>query len=151
MKTLLVLALLLLSVSVQAKVYDRCEFARILKKSGMDGYRGVSLANWVCLAKWESDFNTKAINRNVGSTDYGIFQINSRYWCNDGKTPKAVNACHISCKVLLDDDLKIHKALKHGWHGELIVRTKMSRSTFGVANCNCAVFLLQLTLSLFHI
>ncbi|XP_047643131.1 lysozyme C [Phacochoerus africanus] len=105
MKTLLVLALLLLSVSVQAKVYDRCEFARILKRSGMDGYRGVSLANWVCLAKWESDFNTKAINHNVGSTDYGIFQINSRYWCNDGKTPKAVNACHISCKVLLDDDL----------------------------------------------
>uniref|UniRef100_A0A8W4FJK9 lysozyme n=1 Tax=Sus scrofa TaxID=9823 RepID=A0A8W4FJK9_PIG len=136
MKTLLVLALLLLSVSVQAKVYDRCEFARILKKSGMDGYRGVSLANWVCLAKWESDFNTKAINHNVGSTDYGIFQINSRYWCNDGKTPKAVNACHISCK---------------GWHGELIVRTKMSRSTFGVANCNCAVFLLQLTLSLSYL
>uniref|UniRef100_A0A8D1A5S0 lysozyme n=1 Tax=Sus scrofa TaxID=9823 RepID=A0A8D1A5S0_PIG len=138
MKTLLVLALLLLSVSVQAKVYDRCEFARILKKSGMDGYRGVSLANWVCLAKWESNFNTKATNYNPGSqsTDYGIFQINSRYWCNDGKTPKAVNACHISCK---------------GWHGKLIVRTKMSRSTFGVANCNCAVFLLQLTLSLSYL
>lgn len=53
----------------------------------------------VCLAQHESNFNTKATNYNSGgqSTDYGIFQINSRYWCSDGKTPKAVNACGISC------------------------------------------------------
>ncbi|CAO2581729.1 Lysozyme C-1 [Lemmus lemmus] len=107
MKALLVLGFLLLSVSVQAKVYERCEFARILKRNGMDGYKGVSLADWVCLAQHESNFNTKATNYNPGgrSTDYGIFQINSRYWCNDGKTPKAVNACGISCSVLLKDDI----------------------------------------------
>ncbi|WP_369041788.1 hypothetical protein, partial [Acinetobacter baumannii] len=29
----------------------------------MDGYRGVSLANWVCLTKHESNYNTKATNR----------------------------------------------------------------------------------------
>lgn len=45
MKALLALGLLLLSVIVQAKVYDRCEFARILKRSGMDGYWGISLAD----------------------------------------------------------------------------------------------------------
>ncbi|XP_007528461.1 lysozyme C [Erinaceus europaeus] len=107
MKVLLVLGLLLLSITAQGKVWDRCELARYLKKAGMDGYRGVSLANWVCLAKWESDYNTRALNYNPGSrsTDYGIFQINSRYWCNDGKTPRAVNACGIPCSVLLQDDI----------------------------------------------
>uniref|UniRef100_A0A8C3X595 lysozyme n=1 Tax=Catagonus wagneri TaxID=51154 RepID=A0A8C3X595_9CETA len=107
MKALLILGLFLLSVSVQAKIYERCEFARILKRLGMAGYRGISLANWVCLAKWESGFNTRATNYNRGdqSTDYGIFQINSRYWCQDGKTPRAVDACHIPCSDLLEDNI----------------------------------------------
>ena len=53
----------------------------------------------MCLSKWESGYNTRATNYNPGdrSTDYGIFQINSRYWCRDGKTPRAVNACGIDC------------------------------------------------------
>ncbi|XP_003476138.1 lysozyme C [Cavia porcellus] len=107
MKALLLLGLLVLSVTVQGKVYERCELARTLKRLGMDGYHGVSLANWMCLIKWESDYNTKATNYNPGdeSTDYGIFQINSRYWCNNGKTPDAVDACHISCSVLLEDNI----------------------------------------------
>nr|XP_042119469.1 lysozyme C-2-like [Peromyscus maniculatus bairdii] len=45
MKALLTLGLFLLSVTVQAKVYERCEFARTLKSHGMDGYLGISLAN----------------------------------------------------------------------------------------------------------
>uniref|UniRef100_A0A8C9JCU4 lysozyme n=1 Tax=Panthera tigris altaica TaxID=74533 RepID=A0A8C9JCU4_PANTA len=99
MKALLFLGLLLLSVTVQGKIFQRCELARTLKKLGMDGFKGVSLATWMCVAKWESDYNTRATNYNPGSrsTDYGIFQINSRYWCNDGKTPRAENACHVSC------------------------------------------------------
>ncbi|OBS70803.1 hypothetical protein A6R68_00658, partial [Neotoma lepida] len=47
MKALLTLGLFLLSVTVQAKVYERCEFARTLKSKGMDGYRGISLANFL--------------------------------------------------------------------------------------------------------
>ncbi|XP_048661202.1 lysozyme C isoform X1 [Marmota marmota marmota] len=139
MKAFLILGLLLLSVIVQGKVYERCELARTLKRLGMDGYRGISLANWVCLAKWESSYNTRATNYNPGdqSTDYGIFQINSHYWCNDGKTPRAVNACGISC---------------NGWHGETIVKTATSLSTFRGVECNCKIFLLlQLILLLCHI
>ncbi|XP_049988095.1 lysozyme C-1-like [Alexandromys fortis] len=107
MKALLALGLLLLSVTVNAKVFKRCALAKLLKQDGMDGYKGVSLADWLCLAHHESNFNTKATNYNSGgqSTDYGIFQINSRYWCNDGKTPKAVNACGISCSALLQDNI----------------------------------------------
>ncbi|XP_006146227.1 lysozyme C isoform X2 [Tupaia chinensis] len=61
----------------------------------------------MCVAKWESDYNTKATNYNPNdkSTDYGLFQINSHYWCDDGKTPNAVNACHVSCKDLMKDDI----------------------------------------------
>ena len=53
----------------------------------------------MCLAKGESGYNTQAKNYSPGfkSTDYGIFQINSKWWCNDGKTPKAVNGCGVSC------------------------------------------------------
>ncbi|XP_046518428.1 lysozyme C [Equus quagga] len=107
MKVLLTLGLLLLSVTVQGKVFERCELARTLKRLGLDGFRGVSLPNWVCLARWESNYNTRATNYNPGSqsTDYGIFQINSRYWCDDGKTPQAVNACRIPCSALLQDDI----------------------------------------------
>ncbi|KAM6216420.1 lysozyme C [Rhynchocyon petersi] len=107
MKAFIILGFLFLSATVQAKVYERCELARALKRAGMDGFKGISLPNWVCLAKWESNYNTRATNYNRGdqSTDYGIFQINSRYWCSDGKTPRAVNACRISCNSLLQDDL----------------------------------------------
>ncbi|EPQ01667.1 Lysozyme C [Myotis brandtii] len=102
MKALLTLGLLLLSVAVQAKVYERCELARTLKRR----YSG-SLANWMCLAKWESSYNTRATKYNPGdkSTDYAIFQINSHYWCNEGKTPGGVNGCGIPCNVLLQDDI----------------------------------------------
>ena len=45
MKTLIILGLLLLSVAVQGKVFERCELAKTLKELGLDGYKGVSLAN----------------------------------------------------------------------------------------------------------
>lgn len=51
----------------------------------------------VCLTEWESHYNTQAVNHNVGSTDYGIFQINSRWWCDDHQTQTA-NGCRIDCK-----------------------------------------------------
>ncbi|KAK2818808.1 hypothetical protein Q5P01_024369 [Channa striata] len=100
------LVFLLLVAVASAKVFQRCEWARTLKSHGMDGYRGYSLANWVCLSKWESDYNTRATNRNSdGSTDYGIFQINSRWWCSNG-TPTS-NACNIQCSQLLTDDVSV--------------------------------------------
>ncbi|XP_078265859.1 lysozyme C-like [Rhinoraja longicauda] len=105
---LLVLGLLL--VGTKAKVYGRCELARTLKQLGMDGYYNYSLANWVCMAYSESRYNTLAVNQNkqhgkVWSTDYGIFQINSKWWCDDQKTTGGKNICGISCDDLLNDDV----------------------------------------------
>lgn len=39
------LVFLLLLAVASAKVYQRCELARVLKNQGMDGYQGISLAN----------------------------------------------------------------------------------------------------------
>ncbi|XP_022600259.1 lysozyme C [Seriola dumerili] len=101
------LVFLLFVAVASARVYQRCEWARILKSHGMDGYRGYSLANWVCLSKHESEYNTRAINHNSDrSTDYGIFQINSRWWCDNGQTPTS-NACNIRCNELLTDDVSV--------------------------------------------
>ncbi|KAG5834153.1 hypothetical protein ANANG_G00258400 [Anguilla anguilla] len=99
------LVFLLLVAAASAKVFERCELARTLKAAGMDGYRGVSLGDWVCLTRWESAYNTSATNHNKdGSTDFGIFQTNSRWWCNDGVTPSE-NGCNILCSRLLSPDI----------------------------------------------
>ncbi|XP_051972268.1 lysozyme C-like [Xyrauchen texanus] len=100
---------LMVLVVASGKQYERCELARALKAFGMNGYAGASLADWVCLTKWESNYNTAATNHNTGgSTDYGIFQINSRYWCNDDRTPgRTSNGCKINCSQLLSNDISL--------------------------------------------
>uniref|UniRef100_G3Q2S7 lysozyme n=1 Tax=Gasterosteus aculeatus aculeatus TaxID=481459 RepID=G3Q2S7_GASAC len=114
---------LLLVAAAGAKVYERCEWARVLKANGMDGYGGYGLADCskdarnvplfygiirVCLSYSESGYSTTATNFNTdGSTDYGIFQINSRWWCEDGRTPRSKNACSISCSALVSDDVRV--------------------------------------------
>lgn len=48
----------------------------------------------------ESNFNTSKVNENAdGSFDYGIFQINSHYWCNDYQS-HSENFCHMNCHGL---------------------------------------------------
>lgn len=45
------------------------------------GFPTESLGVMTCIAEFESSFNPKAINTNVdGSKDYGLFQINGRWW-----------------------------------------------------------------------
>ncbi|XP_061118647.1 lysozyme C-like [Conger conger] len=98
------LVFLLLVAAASAKVFERCELARALKNAGMEGYLGVSLGDWVCLSKWESGYSTDATNVNTDkSTDYGIFQINSRWWCDNGS--KTANGCNIPCSSLLSPDI----------------------------------------------
>ncbi|XP_060234609.1 lysozyme C-1-like [Meriones unguiculatus] len=99
------LALLLLSATVQAKVYERCELAKILKSKGMHGHAGFRLADWLCLVHHESGYNTQAITHHHRVADYGIFQIKSRLWCDDGKNKNPRNGCGIPCSALLQDDI----------------------------------------------
>ncbi|GBM74633.1 Lysozyme [Araneus ventricosus] len=59
-------------------------------------------AKWVCLAKFASGFNTKALgptDKN-GNDYFGLFQINDNY-CKKG-TKKS---CGVSCTELVSDDI----------------------------------------------
>lgn len=82
-----------------AKIYSKCELARKMDKAG---FARSSLPDWMCLVDAESSFNTKAKNtQNAdGSTDWGIFQINDRYWCNPGP------GCNVDCESKLTFDFK---------------------------------------------
>ncbi|XP_072006777.1 lysozyme C [Engystomops pustulosus] len=102
-----IFGLLIILAFASGKKYEKCELAKAMKIKGLDGFKGYSLPNWVCTAFYESSFNTgsKNFNRGDNSTDYGILQINSRWWCNDFKTPRAKNACKINCQELLSDDI----------------------------------------------
>ncbi|EGV91391.1 Lysozyme-like protein 6 [Cricetulus griseus] len=76
--------------------------------------RASSLFQGLCLAFVESNFNISKVTENVdGSFDYGIFQINSHYWCNDYQS-HSENFCHIDCQELLSPNLitSIHCAKK---------------------------------------
>lgn len=49
------------------------------------------------MAYYESHYNTTAQTRlEDGSTDYGIFQINSDTWCRSAKLQEK-NRCHVAC------------------------------------------------------
>lgn len=53
----------------------------------------------VCLAENESSLRTHEISRpnTDGSRNYGIFHINSRYWCKSTDGPSDANGCNIDC------------------------------------------------------
>ncbi|XP_075298896.1 lysozyme C-like [Opisthocomus hoazin] len=116
------LAFLSLAVpGTEGEIISRCELVKILREHGFEGFEGTTIADWICLVQHESDYNTEAYNNNGPSRDYGIFQINSKYWCNDGKTSGAVDGCHISCSELmtndLEDDIKCAKKIARDAHG----------------------------------
>ncbi|XP_029856483.1 lysozyme C-like [Aquila chrysaetos chrysaetos] len=88
----------------QGKVIPRCDLVKILCQHGFEDFWGKTITDWICMVKHESSYNTKAFHDNGVSRDYGIFQINSQYWCEDGKTHGSKNVCHISCSKFQDDN-----------------------------------------------
>nr|XP_045593103.1 lysozyme C-like [Procambarus clarkii] len=109
--------------SSSGKVFTKCELAALLENT-YHLSRDV-VKNLVCIAEFESSFNTQAINRNNwdGSTDYGLLQINDRYWCSDPYNGQ--NLCKLPCTSLLDnnvsDDLKCAQIIiqeRESWNGK---------------------------------
>ncbi|XP_015272985.1 PREDICTED: lysozyme C-like [Gekko japonicus] len=94
-----------LLVKARGKIFSRCELVLRLEHSGLEGFQGYSLADWICLAYFASDFDTAKVTHNSdGSSEYGIFQINSRLWCSDHHSTTK-DLCDISCRDLLTDDI----------------------------------------------
>nr|CAD7414966.1 unnamed protein product [Timema poppensis] len=92
--TSIVLAAMLLARPGHCKVFTRCGLVQELVRQQ---FPEVLLANWVCLVESESGRNTSIIsgpNRNK-SYDYGLFQINDRFWCTHGRPG---GGCNVSCE-----------------------------------------------------
>ncbi|XP_054724460.1 lysozyme C-like [Uloborus diversus] len=87
---------------VSAVIINPCQLADImmnnlkLKKS--------SAAQWVCLAKFASGFNTEAVNGPYkdGSYDFGIFQINDKF-CRKGTK----ESCGVRCTDLVSNNVTL--------------------------------------------
>ena len=78
---------------------SECQISSYLKKSGFPDY---TIPTMVCISKYESSYNCDATNKNTdGSTDYGLMQINSYYWCS-GDALSKYNECKIACSSLFN-------------------------------------------------
>ncbi|OXA63234.1 lysozyme C-1 [Folsomia candida] len=103
-KFLILLVVVLFSAdNVITKVYDPCDLAKEMVEKHR--FTKTDIADWICLIRWESNFNTSEIGRlNADSSmDHGLFQISDKYWCVEGQVD---GACGIDCKALRDDDIK---------------------------------------------
>ncbi|PWS23069.1 hypothetical protein DKP78_15085, partial [Enterococcus faecium] len=103
MKWIIHLAVLCVPLCM-ARRLKRCEVDRNFRSQGLDGFGGFSLGNYVCMAFWESKWKTHKVRSADVGKDYGVFQINSYKWCDDG-TPGGKNLCKVKCADLLNDDL----------------------------------------------
>lgn len=106
MKFLLILLLLAIALgSVEPRLLDRCSLARELDEMGIPR---ANIPNWVCIAQYESNFNTAELGppNPDGSRDWGIFHINDRYWCNPGDGRHSANTCRVRCQSLYTDDIR---------------------------------------------
>ncbi|KAK7790150.1 hypothetical protein R5R35_009359 [Gryllus longicercus] len=85
----------------QARHFTRCGLVHELRRQAFPTDK---LRDWVCLVESESGRETsiKSRQNKDGSYDYGLFQINSRYWCGIGKVG---GDCKMKCEDLLNDDI----------------------------------------------
>ena len=84
---------------LESNYQSECQVVSYLKKAG---FPSSSWGTMTCIAKYESSWNCDAKNKNVdGSTDYGLFEINSYYWCSGDPTSK-YDECGTSCSSLYD-------------------------------------------------
>lgn len=94
--------LALCSQCTVARVFDRCDLARTLYFTHNLSYEQVGV--WVCIAKYQSNFNAEALNYDSEGTGYhGMYQISDRYWCSSSGRPG--NVCNIECGRLRNNDL----------------------------------------------
>ncbi|XP_017059465.1 lysozyme X [Drosophila ficusphila] len=106
MRAALVICVLAVAISVTlARTMDRCSLAREMYRLGVPKSQ---LARWTCIARHESDYRTHVVGppNSDGSNDYGIFQINDRYWCQPASGKYSSNGCNINCNELLTDNIR---------------------------------------------
>jgi lysozyme C len=99
------------------------EIADLLRDAGVPES---AVGRLVCTAKYESSFYAGAQNRNTnGTTDWGLFQINDRYW---------LKPCGVTRQQLLDPATNVRCAAKvydqqgiGAWYGYKAHRSECDR------------------------
>ncbi|XP_055538288.1 lysozyme c-1-like [Wyeomyia smithii] len=90
----------LFAATVEAKIFNKCDLAKELGKNGISR---TFYGNWICLANAESGMNTAKVTKLPNLTaSYGIFQINSKEWCREGRKG---GKCNMKCEDFLDDNI----------------------------------------------
>ena len=85
--------------NLQTNYISECQVASYLRNAG---FPQTSVPTMVCISKYESSFNCDATNKNTdGSTDYGLMQINSYWWCS-GDALSKYNGCSATCSSLFN-------------------------------------------------
>ncbi|XP_072938750.1 lysozyme-like [Epargyreus clarus] len=126
MLRIVVLVLLLnLFIQSECKQFTRCGLVYELRRQG---FPEAKMRDWVCLVEKESQRTTNIVSKpnKDGSRDYGLFQINDKYWCSKTSTPG--KDCNITCRSLLSNDITVASTCakkifkRHGfraWYGWL--------------------------------
>ncbi|WP_411027131.1 hypothetical protein [Salmonella sp. s54925] len=150
MKTIfLCFALLASSIGYyHAATKTKCQVVSALRAQRVpDG----DLRNWLCLVKHESSYRYDVTNTNSNlSKDYGIYQLNNKYWCDRGTRSDTacwkINTygCGVPCNSLLnsdiDDDTKCAVKIKNcnsfrQWYGWTNNCQDVSGSEFDYSSC----------------
>ncbi|KFO22680.1 Sperm acrosome-associated protein 5 [Fukomys damarensis] len=127
--TVIVISSILMAPNVDAKIFERCELAKKLEEAGLNSYKGYSIGDWLCMAHYESGFDTSFVDHNPdGSSEYGIFQLNSA-WCAPGH--------HVSLSAHPPDLLNRH-ILDDVMCAKLIVSSKNSMNAWDSWSRHCS-------------
>lgn len=93
----------------KTNIQTQCQIANYLRHSG---FPESTIGTMVCISKYESSYNCDAKNTNTdGSSDYGLLQINSYYWCS-GDPKSKYNQCGTSCSNLYNCQTNTNCAYK---------------------------------------
>ncbi|KAH8301735.1 lysozyme c-1 [Drosophila kikkawai] len=97
----LLILLLLGSKPVESKKYQRCELTRVLVENY--NFDKTFISNWICLVEHESYLDTNKITKkDNASKNYGLFQINSKDYCAEGRKG---GQCNKKCEDFSNDDI----------------------------------------------
>ncbi|XP_012155935.1 lysozyme 1 [Ceratitis capitata] len=127
---------------IHARRLQRCELAGQLYILDVPKSE---LSLWLCIAHYESRYNTHVVgNRNAdGSSDYGLFQISGRYWCqpDNGVKYHVFNECNVTCNALLQDDIteavECARTIqrRQGWSAWSVYSVYCNRTLTAVDDC----------------
>ncbi|CAB3238779.1 unnamed protein product [Arctia plantaginis] len=92
---ILLIASAVLCLRCEAKVLTRCGLVQELRRQRFPSNQ---LPDWVCLIEAESSRNTGIVSQpnSNGSRDWGLFQINDKYWCSTTNLPG--KDCNVRCE-----------------------------------------------------